>query len=81
MKVIAANDITAIFLTIPMIFYLNKKNKAFWCGLGQMIAALANFLPLLAYLVVPGSYVTKTIESKEEIEFCTRNHGSVTEVA
>ena len=80
MKVIAANDITALIITIPMIFYLNKKHKAFWCGLGQMIAALANFLPLLAYMVVPGSYVAKSIESKEEMEFCTRNHDSVTEV-
>ena len=60
-QVIAANDITAVFLTLPLIFYLNKKNKAFWCGLGQLVAALANLLPLVALLLVPGSYVTTDI--------------------
>ena len=60
-QVLAANDITAVFLTLPLIFYLNKKNKAFWCGLGQLVAALANLLPLVAWLLVPGSYVTTDI--------------------
>ena len=70
-QVIAANDITAVFLTLPLIFYLNKKNKAFWCGLGQMVAALANLLPLLAWLAVPGSYVTSDIMTLgEEAELC-----------
>ena len=70
-QVIAANDITAVFLTLPLIFYLNKKNKAFWCGLGQLVAALANLLPLLAWLVVPGSYVTTDIMGAEEdVELC-----------
>ena len=70
-QVIAANDITAVFLTLPLIFYLNKKNKAFWCGLGQMVAALANLLPLLAWLAVPGSYVTSDIMAPgEEAELC-----------
>ena len=69
-QVIAANDITAVFLTLPLIFYLNKKNKAFWCGLGQLIAALANLLPLLAWLVVPSSYVTSDITQGEQVELC-----------
>ena len=70
-QVIAANDITAVFLTLPLIFYLNKKNKAFWCGLGQLVAALANLLPLVAWLLVPGSYVTTDILSPgAETELC-----------
>ena len=68
---IAANDITAVFLTIPLIFYLNKKNKAFWCGVGQLVAALANFLPLLAFLVVPSTYVKSGITGEEEVELCS----------
>ena len=60
-----------MFLTLPLIFYLNKKNKAFWCGLGQLIAALANLLPLLAWLVVPSSYVTTNIINQgEQAELC-----------
>ena len=73
--VIAANDITAVFLTIPMIFYLNKKNKAFWCGLGQLVAALANFLPLLAFLVVPSTYVRTGIVSSRDVELCSAGPG------
>ena len=73
---IAANDITAVFLTIPLIFYLNRKNKAFWCGLGQLVAALANFLPLLAFLVVPSRYVKSGITGDEEVELCTISKGS-----
>ena len=69
---IAANDITAVFLTIPLIFYLNRKNKAFWCGVGQLVAGLANFLPLLAFLVVPGSYVKSTITEDEDVELCSK---------
>ena len=68
-EVIAANDITAVFLTLPLIFYLNKKNKAFWCGLGQLVAALANLLPVLAWLAVPGSYVSSEIRAGEA-ELC-----------
>ena len=60
-----------MFLTLPLIFYLNKKNKAFWCGLGQLVAALANLLPLLAWLAVPGSYVTTDIIAQgEQVELC-----------
>ena len=50
---IAANDITAVFITIPLIFYFNRKNKAYWCGVAQLIAAIANLLPLMAYLLIP----------------------------
>ena len=70
-QVIAANDITAVFLTIPLIFYLNRKNKAFWCGLGQLVAALANFLPLLAFLIVPSRYVKSGITGDEDVELCS----------
>ena len=63
-----------MFLTIPLIFYLNKKNKAFWCGLGQMVAALANFLPLLAWLVVASRHVTTQISSSEDVELCRGPH-------
>ena len=69
-QVIAANDITAVFLTIPLIFYLNRKNKAFWCGVGQLVAALANFLPLVAFLVVPSTYVRSGITGEQEVELC-----------
>ena len=68
---IAANDITAVFLTIPLIFYLNRKNKAFWCGVGQLVAALANFLPLLAFLLVPSTYVKSGITEDEDVELCS----------
>ena len=73
---IAANDITAVFLTIPLIFYLNRKNKAFWCGLGQLVAALANFLPLVAFLIVPSKYVKSAITGQEEVELCTDTQAS-----
>ena len=63
-----------MFLTIPLIFYLNKKNKAFWCGLGQLVAALANFLPLLAWLVVASTHVTTQITSTEDVELCRGPH-------
>ena len=69
---IAANDITAVFLTIPLIFYLNRKNKAFWCGLGQLVAGLANFLPLLAFLIVPSTYVKSTITEDDDVELCSK---------
>ena len=49
----AGNDITAVLITIPLIFYFNKKNKAFWTGVGQIVSAVANFLPLLAFLLIP----------------------------
>ena len=70
---IAANDITAVFLTIPLIFYLNRKNKAFWCGVGQLVAALANFLPLLAFLIVPSTYVKSGITGEEDVELCSNS--------
>ena len=69
LQVIAANDITAVFLTLPLIFLLNKRHKAFWCGLGQLVAALANMLPLLAFLLVPCNYVSKIID--DDLELCT----------
>ena len=74
-QVIAANDITAVFLTIPLIFYLNRKNKAFWCGVGQLVAAVANFLPLLAFLLVPSTYVKSGITAEEEVELCSSREG------
>ena len=76
---IAANDITAVFLTIPLIFYLNKKHKAFWCGVGQLVAALANFLPFLTFLLIPTSYVEKTISDGANADFCVMNRDTETD--
>ena len=58
-----------MFLTVPLIFYFNKKNKAFWTGIGQLVAALSNFLPLLAYLCIPSSYVDIQI-GEREVKLC-----------
>ena len=58
-----------VFLTLPLIFLLNKRNKALWCGLGQLVAALANLLPLLAWLAVPSSYAPTAI-ARDRVELC-----------
>jgi hypothetical protein len=67
--VIAANDITAIFLIVPLIFYFNRKSKAFWTGIGQLVAELSNLLPLIAYICIPSSYVDMEI-GKKEVRLC-----------
>ena len=58
-----------MFLTLPLIFLLNKRNKALWCGLGQLVAALANLLPLLAWLAVPTTYAPTAI-ARDRVELC-----------
>jgi hypothetical protein len=52
-KVFAGNDITSLFIVLPLVFYFNHKNKAFWTGMGQVTCAVASLLPLLAYLAIP----------------------------
>ena len=52
-KVFAANDITSIFIVLPLVFFFNRKNKAFWTGIGQVTIAIAGLLPLLAFLAIP----------------------------
>ena len=76
---IAANDITAVFLTVPLIFYFNRKNKAFWTGIGQLVAALSNFLPLIAYICIPSSYVDTEI-GKTEVKLCDSSLEATEEV-
>ena len=58
-----------MFLTLPLIFLLNKRNKALWCGLGQLVAALANLLPLLAWLAVPTTYAPTAV-ARDRVELC-----------
>ena len=52
-QVFAGNDVTSIIIVLPLVFYFNQRNKAFWTGVGQVTVALAGLLPLLAYLVIP----------------------------
>ena len=38
---------------LPIGFFFNHKNKAFWTGIGQLTIAIAGLLPVLAYLTIP----------------------------
>ena len=54
-------------------FYFNRKNKAFWTGIGQLTIAIAGLLPLLAFLAIPK--VEQELEQKQEdkeevVELC-----------
>merc|ERR1712088_80805 len=62
--VFAANDITSILIVLPLVFFFNRKNKAFWTGIGQVTIAIAGLLPLLAFLAIPK--VEQELEQKQE---------------
>ena len=78
-KVFAANDITSIFIVLPLVFFFNRKNKAFWTGIGQVTIAIAGLLPLLAFLAIPKVEQEQVQEEKEEeVELCLeKNSGEV----
>ena len=70
-KVFAANDITSILIVLPLVFYFNRRNKAFWTGIGQVTIAIAGLLPLLAFLAIPKVEQEQVQEEKEEeVELC-----------
>ena len=60
-------------IVLPLVFYFNRKNKAFWTGIGQLTIAIAGLLPLLAFLAIPK--VEQELEQKQEdkeevVELC-----------
>ena len=60
-------------IVLPLVFYFNRKNKAFWTGIGQLTIAIAGLLPLLAFLAIPK--VELELEQKQEdkeevVELC-----------
>ena len=73
-KVFAANDITSILIVLPLVFYFNRKNKAFWTGIGQVTIAIAGLLPLLAFLTIPEVEQEQVQEEKEEVELCLKEN-------
>lgn len=84
--VFAANDITAAIVTLPILIYLRHKNKAVWTGIGQLIGAVANFFPLIAYIIVPrtdtiteeNSNSSRTTDEKENYLFLSSEANSTT---
>ena len=81
-KVFAANDITSIFIVLPLVFFFNRRNKAFWTGIGQLTIAIAGLLPLLAFLTIPKVEQEQVQEEKEEqgVELCLeKNSGEILE--
>ena len=75
-KVFAANDITSILIVLPLVFFFNRRNKAFWTGIGQLTIAIAGLLPLLAFLAIPKVEQEQEVqEEKEEgVELCLENN-------
>ena len=63
---------------LPLVFFFNQKNKAFWTGIGQLTIAIAGLLPLLAYLTIPK--VEQDLVHKEErvkeVELCLQEENS-----
>ena len=63
---------------LPLGFFFNHKNKAFWTGIGQLTIAIAGLLPLLAYLTIPK--VEQDLVHKEEkvkeVELCLQEENS-----
>ena len=79
-KVFAANDITSIFIVLPLVFYFNRRNKAFWTGIGQLTIAIAGLLPLLAFLAIPKVEQEQVQEEKKEegMELCLEKNSEET---
>ena len=56
---------------LPLVFFFNQKNKAFWTGIGQLTIAIAGLLPLLAFLAIPKveqDLVRKEEKVKEDVD-------------
>ena len=77
-QLFAANDITSIFIVLPLVFFFNQKNKAFWTGIGQLTIAIAGLLPLLAYLAIPKVEQDQMHkeEKVKEVELCLQEENS-----
>merc|ERR1719400_1269742 len=69
---------TSVVLALPLVFYFNHKNKAFWTGMGQVSVAIAGALPVLAFLAIPPVEVGDLAveEAEKEIELCLANEDS-----
>ena len=65
---------------LPLVFFFNQKNKAFWTGIGQLTIAIAGLLPLLAYLTIPKveqDPVRKEEKQEKEVELCLQEENSL----
>ena len=64
---------------LPLGFFFNHKNKAFWTGIGQLTIAIAGLLPLLAYLTIPKveqDQMLKEDKQEKEVELCLQEENS-----
>ena len=64
---------------LPLVFFFNQKNKAFWTGIGQLTIAIAGLLPLLAFLAIPKveqDPVRKEDKQEKEVELCLQEENS-----
>ena len=64
---------------LPIGFFFNHKNKAFWTGIGQLTIAIAGLLPLLAYLTIPKveqDLVQKEDKQEKGVELCLQEENS-----
>ena len=64
---------------LPLVFFFNQKNKAFWTGIGQLTIAIAGLLPLLAFLAIPKveqDLVHKEDKQEKEVELCLQEENS-----
>ena len=58
-------------------WYVCRKNKAYWCGVLQLVAAIANILPLLAFLLVPRTGSSQVQSTKgSQVQLCDANRDS-----
>ena len=65
---------------LPLVFFFNQKNKAFWTGIGQLTIAIAGLLPLLAFLAIPKveqDPVRKEEKQEKEVELCLQEENSL----
>merc|ERR1711963_359644 len=64
---------TSVVLALPLVFYFNNRNKAFWTGMGQVSVAVAGALPVLAFLAIPAVHQVEDLVVEEvdrEVELC-----------
>ena len=63
---------------LPLVFFFNQKNKAFWTGIGQLTIAIAGLLPLLAYLTIPKVEQDQMHKEEKvrEVELCLQEENS-----
>merc|ERR1719391_1250678 len=71
---------TSVVLALPLVFYFNHKNKAFWTGMGQVSVAIAGTLPVLAFLAIPAvEHAGEDLaveEVEKEVELCLSDDDS-----